>query len=258
MACILFTESHLAALKAKLREEYAGLPEVKSSHLSEALGRALGFNTHAAALVAARNLNRMPAPEDDYRPLNDAAFRVRLQQLTGVHVDDELDDFEIGDYPGVIVNDPGDEIEYRTEREKAWRNLIVAGVNAGLSAGLFTIRPADNRWPDAANRSAPSSAHGAFDLDPGLPALAWFSDAGFGELNVGVVVNPSASALRLGRGFMDFRCGDAIAEGWLERERGAWIQSSTTRFMCRRALQLRLAALVVTPRCFGDRGKVMM
>jgi hypothetical protein len=258
MPCILLTEPGVAGLKAKLREDYAAIPEVKSSHLSEALARALGFNTHAALLTAVRDSNRTPTPEDDYRLLNYDAFRLRLQELSGILDDEGLDQFELGNYPDLISIDSGDDITYRSARDKAWRNVVVAGINAGLEAGLYTIRPDDNRWVGAGNRSSPSHAHVPFQVAPDLPALAWFSDAGFGELNVGVAVNPSADTLRLRGGGDGFHWGDAVAQSWLERERGAWLQSSTTRFVCRRALQSRLAALDVMPRCFGDRGRVIM
>ena len=92
----------------------------------------------------------------------------------------------------------------------------------------------------------------------GLPAMAWFSDAGFGELNVGVAVKPTEYTLRHHRGGEGFAFGDAVADGWLERERGAWLQSSITLFACRRDLEARLAAVDVRPLCFGDRGRVIM
>jgi hypothetical protein len=260
MPCILLTESNIAGVKAELLREYSEIDEVKSSHLSEALARAAGFNTHAAMLATIRDPLRKPAAEDDFRLLDYNAFRLRLEELTGVGDDEGWDQFELGNYPGLVQTSDGRvDAEYKSARERAWRNIMVAGVNAGLEAGLFTIRPGDNRWPGAANdRSTPSDANVTFELAPGLPALAWFSDAGFGELNVGVAVNPTADTIRLRHGALYFDFGDAIAQGWLERERGAWLQSSTSQFKCRRPLQQKLAALSVRPRCFGDCGKVIM
>ncbi|HEY4368747.1 MAG TPA: hypothetical protein VGN07_16050 [Steroidobacteraceae bacterium] len=78
MSCILSTEASIGGLKAKLREEFTEVPESKSSHVSEALARALGFDTHAALLAAVRSPNRLPPPEDDYRQLDYEAFRQRL------------------------------------------------------------------------------------------------------------------------------------------------------------------------------------
>lgn len=52
--------------------------------------------------------------------------------------------------------------------------------------------------------------------------------------------------------------GEAFAAGWLERERGAWIQSPTSSFAFRRTLVQELAALTVRAMGFGDRGRVIM
>jgi hypothetical protein len=260
MACILLTEPIVAGVKTELLREYREIDEIKSSHLSEALARAAGFNTHAALLATLRDPLRKPAPEDDYRLLDYEAFRLRLGELTGLVIDEDgWDEFELGDYPGLIATHYGyEDIEYKTERKRAWRNIMVAGINAGLAAGLFTIRPGDNRWAGANNRNAPNQAHVTFDLAPGLPALAWFSDAGYEELNVGVTVNPTDDTIRLHHGSLDFHFGDATAQGWLERKTGAWLQSATTRFKCRQKLQQKLATLSVRPRCFGDFGRVIM
>ena len=258
MPCILLTEPAIAAVKAELLREYSELDEVKSSHLSEALARALGFKTHASLLAAVRDPLRKPAAEDDYRLLNYEAFRRRLEELTGVADEEGWDQFELGSYPGLIQTYDGREVvEYKSERTRAWRNIMVAAVNAGLDAGLFTIRPNDNRWDGAGDRHALCRAHVTFEV-AGLPAMAFFSDAGMGELNVGIAVNPTAIAVRDKSAADNFSWGDAVALGWLERERGAWLQSSTSRFACRRALQMQLATLSVSPRCFGDYGRVIM
>ena len=55
-----------------------------------------------------------------------------------------------------------------------------------------------------------------------------------------------------------FDAGDAFAAGWLERERGLWLQFSPERFNCRRAMVEMLASLDIQPAGYGDRGKVMM
>jgi hypothetical protein len=36
---------------------------------------------------------------------------------------------------------------YKSPRTRAWRNLMVAAINAGLEQGHFGLTPDDNRWP---------------------------------------------------------------------------------------------------------------
>jgi hypothetical protein len=52
--------------------------------------------------------------------------------------------------------------------------------------------------------------------------------------------------------------GDVFAAGWLERKTGAWLQSSTTSFNCRRYLLGYLSQLEVEPHGYGDKGRVIM
>ena len=39
---------------------------------------------------------------------------------------------------------------YRTTRARAWRNLMVAAINAGLERDLFSLEAGDDRWPTSA------------------------------------------------------------------------------------------------------------
>lgn len=82
------------------------------------------------------------------------------------------------------------------------------------------------------------------------------SDAGFGELNVHVAVNPKGNALAAFNA--DFFAGDAVALGWLERRDGAWLQSSKERFSCRTVLLDSLSAMTSVPEGYGDRGGVRL
>lgn len=95
-----------------------------------------------------------------------------------------------------------------------------------------------------------------FILPNGLPAKGYVGDAGFGELSIHAAVNPRGNWVRtLNAGF---DAGDATAQGWLERERGAWLQSSQEMLTCRRALGKSLAELNAVPKGFGDRGRVIL
>lgn len=249
MAAIPLCEAPLAELKKSLLDEF---DDVKSSHLTEALAASMGFRTHAALKAA------MTGPEQD-RPfylLDPERFLARLVDF-GYPFDssDPEFDFEVWHVgKGAISTMPTSAygIEYKTTRQKAWRNLMVCTVNAALERKLFTLRPGDNRFGDADSRGSLFD----FALPNGLPVRGYVSDAGFNELNVHAAVNPIGTWIRAGNA--GFEAGDAVALGWLERERGAWLQSSDTQFRCRKGLLAQLADLRVEPHGFGDRGRVIM
>ena len=44
------------------------------------------------------------------------------------------------------------DIEYKTARQKAWRNLMVCAINAAVEQRLFSLRPGDIRFPDNMRR----------------------------------------------------------------------------------------------------------
>jgi len=245
MAATPLCEAPLNALKKALRDEF---PDVKSSHLTEALAHSLGFRTHAALQAA------MTGPEQD-RPfalLDTARMRQRLVELG--YVDDPEFEFEttvVGlEKAGVIstMDSHAWGIEYKSSREKAWRNLMVSAVNAALDQRVLTLRPGDNRYSG-------TSCTIDFELPGGLPARAVISDAGWDEVSIHAAVNPKGRHIGVGAGF---DCGDAVGGAWVERQRGAWLQSATTSFRCRKALLESLAGLDVQPQGFGDRGRVIM
>lgn len=250
MAATPLCEAPLAALKNSLRDEF---PHVKSSHLSEALAHSLGFRTYAAMQAA------MVGPEQD-RPfvrLQTQRFVERLKQLG--YEDDPEFDFEItiaGREPltGVVSTMPDSayDIEYKTVRQRAWRNLMVCAVNAALEQRLFSLRPGDNRFPDDMR----SGTLFDFTLPNGKPARGSVADAGFSELSVHAAVNPKGDVVRAFNAGFD--AGDAFGTTWIERERGVWMQSSDSSFNCRKGLLEQLAALQVEPMGYGDRGRVIM
>jgi hypothetical protein len=73
---------------------------------------------------------------------------------------------------------------------------------------------------------------------------------------VHAAVNPKRDRVRAFNAGFD--AGDAFGTTWVERERGAWMQSSDSSFNCRKALLDQLAALQVEPQGYGDRGRVIM
>jgi len=239
------TSTSLAALKKSLFHEFA---EVASSHLSEAVAYSLGYRTHAALLAA---LPAVPPQDAPYALLNSERMLERLAQL-GYPPDPEFD-FEslMKPAPEVVstMHVPSSyEIELKTVRQRAWRNLMVCAVNAGLDQGLFTLRPGDNRFGRGRLFD--------FALPNGLPALGWVDDANFDELTVRAAVHPKGDWVRLPQGGFD--AGEAHGETWVERRLGFWMQSSHSLFNCRKPLLQVLAGLDVTPKGFGDRGRVIM
>ena len=100
MAAISLTESSVAALKSVLRGEF---PEVKSSHLTEALAHALGFRTHASLLAAV-------ASTDTHQQLvllSTQKLLERLERLGYPHRSEF--DFELmplKDIPGAVSTGP--------------------------------------------------------------------------------------------------------------------------------------------------------
>lgn len=254
MASVPLSDFAIAAVKNSLRKEF---PEVRSSHLSEALAAALGRRTHAALLVDVRKQAADPGIEY----LDDERFDRRLCEF-GYPPDPEFSFELLAERPDCIISTmpiSGFDIEYRSTRDKAWRNLMVLTVNEGIRRKLFTLRPYDNRWPGADPERSRHSDEGyvfEFSLPNGLPAKGYVGDAGFGELSIHAAVNPRGNWVRtLNAGF---DAGDATAQGWLERERGAWLQSSREMLTCRRSLVKSLAGLDAVPVGFGDRGRVIL
>lgn len=252
MASIPLAKSALASLKKSLHTEY---PDIKSSHLTEAIAAALGRKSHAALLAdLSKQQNSL-----SYDLLIDEDFGSRLQEF-GYPPDPEFS-FEWLDksVPELISTLPlsAFDIEYRTERERAWRNLMVCAINEGLHQNLFTLHPDNYNWsPEENAHHRRDGLVFYFNLPNGLPARGYVGDAGFGELSIHAAVNPNGSWVETWNA--GFAAGDAFAAGWLERKEGAWLQSATTQFNCRKPLLKSLASIEVRPRGFGDRGGVIM
>lgn len=259
MAAIAVSEAHINAVKKALREDFF---DEKSSHLSEALAAALGYRTHAALLADLPKL----AEDPPIVLLSTEGFVSRLHEL-GYPRDDEFDFDYFDDRPGVIrtLSLSFDHVEYESARGKAWRNIVVCAVNEGIRAKAFSLRKDDNRWPGARPvhptrgpdyRVDDPGVWLSFKLPNGMPAQAKFRDIGWGELEILVTVNPAGD--RFKRSATGFDAGDAFAQGWLEREKGAYLNTATDLFNCRKSLVGALAALEVAPLGYGDKGPTHM
>lgn len=263
MTSIPLTDDGLRIVKRAL---VARFPNEKSSHLSEALAAACGFRTHASLLATVRERN---ASDPDFVLLDESAFLLRREELTGTPTPSSdrhmlFDQLAFGSSPDVIrtVSAKFYSIDYsKSDRLRAWRNAMVAGINAGLSRRLFSLRPGDNRWPGA--RREPherQSAHVFYFEIEGIPAVASLRDAGWDEISVHVAFWPTDEGKRwVAAANAGFLAGDLYASGWLERRNGAWLQVSSdagksTTFRCRKHRLADVAMLQVRPAGYADRG----
>lgn len=256
MASIALSEVPLTTLKKLAR---TALPEVKSAHLSEALASAVGYGTHAAlradlpaqatdpAIVLldeqrfATRLSELgyPAPTAfSFEAFTEPRFSVDRTAGRRKRIDYER---QFAHVDGVISttsfsNGPH---AYNSARGKAWRNLMVAVINEGLRRKLFSLRYDDNRWtPDDSRPGMRSSFTFEFAGPAQLLLRVTVADISFGELRFDVTSLPAGVS----------------GTAFLERARGAWLQSSDSLLRVTRPLTARLASEDVTPLGYGDRG----
>lgn len=249
MASIALSKTSITALKKSLHDYY---PDFKSSHLSEAIAFALNRNTYASLLTDIKNYANDPPIE----LLDDVRFFKRLQEFG--HGDDEVFTFEIFQSEVIsTVPDSAYDIKYTSLRDKAWRNLLVLTINEGIKQKLFSLRPDDNRWVGATGHESTYRGDGVifkFTLPNGLLAKGYVNDAGHGELAIHSAVNPKSDNLISYNSGLE--AGDAFAYCWLERQLGAWMQSSKS-FNCKNAILRDLANMSVIPLGYGDKGRIM-
>lgn len=273
MASIALSETPLTTLKKLSLDAFK---DVKSAHLSESLASALGYRTHAALIADLPMQSNDPA----IVLIDDQRFTARLQELgysapnsfsfedfieprfktdrkTGRLVRINQDRPEA--YKSTLIsthcyNSPN--IKYTSERSKAWRNLMVAAVNEALRQKLFSLRPDDNRWQGSeTSRQTYVEAIFTFDLPNGMPVKACVTDAGFGEIKIDATARPDNQRTRA----VDQHFAGALSGYvWVERRRGAWLQSCDTSFHGKRALTPLVAELDVQPTGYGDRGRVIL
>jgi hypothetical protein len=151
-------------------------------------------------------------------------------------------------------------------RRTAWRNMLVAGINAGIEQEVFGLQPGDNRWPGAGEKPRSRFERGdvavyAFSFSGEVPARALVRDIGWDELSVHVALWPDKpprdGTAWLEHGDGGWYAGDAYATGWLERREGAWLMwpGGRPQLRCRARLLDMLVAAKVEPLGFADRGR---
>lgn len=263
LTSIALTDLGLRAVKRALVSRF---PNGKSSHITEALAASCGFRTHASLIAAIREGDEK---DPDFVWLDESAFLARMEELTGSSMSREeqnilFDSLPIAPCSDVIktTSPKLHSVDYtKSTRQRAWRNAMVAGINAALSRRIFSLRPGDNRWPGA-NRELHEQrkAHVfRFEID-GISAIASLWDAGWDEISVHVALWPTDESERwvpvVGAGFL---AGELFASGWLERRNGAWLQVSSDvvgrgGFRCRKNRLAMVAALQIRPAGYADRG----
>lgn len=260
MTALVLTSENYRELKRALRGAF---PKYGSSHLGEALAKALGYRSHAALVELLNRKEDTGFPE--FALLDEAAFKTRLIDLGSTTAHDIKSGlFSTLDFPkssSVLVSTTppsAAKVKYRTARDQAWRNMMVAAVNAGLEQRLFSLKPGDNRWPENPDPRGQKSGHVyRFNFANDIPAVGFVNDAGFDELSIHVAVWPTEDGEKRVRAInAGFWAGEAYASSWVERRNGAWLQTNTKSLSCRKARINQLADKHQVPRGFGDREKM--
>jgi hypothetical protein len=252
------------ALKGIKRTIHEALPEIGSAHLSEAIAAGLGYRTHAALLI---DVGTRSDDDPDYAYLDDEQLADRASALSGKTVDTwDIATLDFSVFGAINTRSSGaGRIDlHRSTRKRAWRNAMVAAINAGLEQRLFSIRPGDCRWPEwSADSSRRRGTEFTFSVGD-IPAIGWVNDAGFNELAIHVALWPSSEGKRfVGAINGGFLAGEVFAMGWLEREEGAWLQvgngaGASWTFRCRRERLAAVAALDVRPRGYAADGSFVL
>jgi len=165
--------THISLSKIDILKKELGilLPDVKSSHRVEAMARGLGWNTNAA-------LRAELAEGPSIRMVDEARFDSYLAEHGFTNIrNGVLAEAVVRADIAVARQDIGtSKAEPSPPRSailssgasgptwEAWRNIMVAAVNAGLEQGHFGLEPDDNRFDGDDHVYY-------FDLD-GIPAIA--------------------------------------------------------------------------------------
>ena len=246
------SDSKLFVSKASIRNlkkgALTGVPEVASSHVSEALASAMGFRTYAALLAALDG----KATAEACKPSN-AKFAQRLKDLGYPSVPQDLKvvpEFNHSYTPFRVVPLR----KKRGVRWWAWRNLVVAAINAGLEAKVFGLSPGENWWQPTESNDAGSYF---FSIDEAIPAIVSVTDQRADELSLEIVLNPRRKDV-LAKGYLSSQDGDAFAHCWVERRLGAWIQDACVGFSCKRGARDLLVGMSIEPQGYSDLGSFIL
>lgn len=149
---------------------------------------------------------------------------------------------------------------YRTDKKKAWRNIMVSAVNAAIEQGHMDLSP-DFKLPDkGVTFSFTTYAANGQSVD----GLAFIRDAGFSEVKVHAALAPNelaasqiSSSFEFSRNSIKKFC-KAHAEGWLERLDGAWLQTGACKAYVAADYKEKVARIEVEPIGYKDHGQFKM
>lgn len=103
---------------------------------------------------------------------------------------------------------------YHSQRARAWRNAMVAAINAGLEQKLFSLEP--GTWPSSGTREDTGCRVYSVTLGD-IPAIVSVADAGYDELLIHVALWPTANACQAIRASnAGFCAGELFATGWIK------------------------------------------
>jgi len=153
-------------------------------------------------------------------------------------------------------------MKYKSSRARAWRNAMVAAINAGLKQKIFSLDPDEpGAWPPRETREMwghHETRVYTFSIED-IPAIASVSDIGYDELSIHVALWPTKNAHDAIRASnAGFWAGEMFASGWVERREGRWLQRGPSLFKCRRERIATVAALDVAPTGYADSGKFFL
>lgn len=134
---------------------------------------------------------------------------------------------------------------YKSQRAKAWRNMIVAGINYGLETGYLLTRQNETHDFSICGIPAVVSYCGFFDNKEVSIKVAAFWKGSELRLKIPLCLHREAA----------FNLCDAYAYGWLEREYGPYIaadQRSGTCLYSRRYLVPVFADMVIDNNGYTD------
>ena len=160
MGDFFITQASLRNLKHRVAKD---LPSFPSSHLSEALASSFGEHTYAAL-----RSRFQCAPSIEVPAPSTLGFTRRARELGHGAL--------LRGWRGLAAVPHGRQgaRPYKGDRALAWRNIMVAAINAGLEQRVFGLEPDQNFWPGANDLTHGRGRDGQFDfeLTPGYPAAA--------------------------------------------------------------------------------------